>query len=124
MNRDKIKQKFGGRCAYTGTILQDNWEVDHVCSKKKCEVLGINPEYEDNYLPAQRIVNHYKRGRDLEEFREYMKTFHERLAKLPKTTKRLQTVKRIAYMREIASLFGITETIPFEEVFYFEKFKI
>ena len=29
-DREIIKNKFGGKCAYTGTELKDDWQVDHV----------------------------------------------------------------------------------------------
>ena len=34
-NKEIIKQKFGGKCAYTGKILSDDWQVDHMVSKIK-----------------------------------------------------------------------------------------
>ena len=29
-DREIIKNKFGGKCAYTGTELKEDWQVDHV----------------------------------------------------------------------------------------------
>lgn len=140
--RQQVYDKFGGRCAYTGRILGDDWQVDHMISKmlyiyhvikdypqditpkiwhEKVEELkkaGVNCI--DNLLPALRIVNHYKRDLDLEGFRNYMLTFHQRLAKLPKNPYSLTSIKRKKYMLEVADVFGITQEKPFTGKFYFE----
>lgn len=29
-DRQKVFEKFGGRCAYSGTKLESDWQVDHV----------------------------------------------------------------------------------------------
>lgn len=76
--------------------------------------------YISNLLPAQKIINHYKRSLDLEGFREYMLTFYERLNKLPKTTQVEKTKQRIIYMNTIADMFNIRKDIPFNGKFYFE----
>lgn len=143
--RDRIYAKYGGKCAYTGKPLGDDWQIDHISPK----LFASNPIYkvcphwmneeewkrdkeetlryrkmidgDENLFPALRIVNHYKRSLDLEGFRGRMMTFHIRLGKLPKTTKVPDTVKRIAYMNEIAEAFGITPDKPFCGKFYFEK---
>ncbi len=75
----------------------------------------------DNLVPANKIINHYKRSLSLEDFRDYMKTFHLRLAKLPKTTSVEKIKRRIQYMNNIAESFGITTDTPFSGIFYFEK---
>ena len=122
--RQAVYDKFGGLCAYTGQPLGTDWQVDHM--KPKCNwqwhQLWNTEDIDDlqNLLPAIKIINHYKRGNHLEGFRASMLTFHLRLAKLPKKTQRQQTVRRIAYMRQIADLFGITLEKPFSGKFYFE----
>lgn len=125
--RERIYAKYGGRCAYTGKPLGDDWQIDHMISLQKAKYIFENEgrvihcHFEENMIPALRIVNHYKRAFDLEGFREYMMTFYIRLGKLPKKTKVPATVKRIAYMNEVAEAFGITPDKPFEGKFYFEK---
>lgn len=126
--------KFNGLCAYTGKPLDEKWQVDHMLSKcrfgyslwGKCK---DRDEYNnrlkevdiiDNLMPACRIVNHYKRALDLEGFRAYMLKFHIRLGKLPKNTLVHKTQKRKEYMNNIAELFDITPTKPFNGKFYFE----
>ena len=45
---------------------------------------------------------------------------HLKLQKLPKNPRTEKSKKRIAYMRKIASYFGIAETKPFSGIFYYE----
>ena len=126
--RQAIYDKFGGKCAYTGKPLGDDWQIDHIISKVWCRCyagtpMAVNQDHTDNLLPTLRIINHYKRGLDLAGFRNYMLTFHLRLAKLPKTTRLPSTERRKKYMQEVADAFGITVDKPFCGIFYFETLK-
>lgn len=120
--REEVYKKFGGLCAYTGKPLDEKWQVDHVRSKYNCmyhkEVENMNEL--DNLFPAISIINHYKRAETIENFRNYMLSFHKRLSKLPKRTSVKATEKRIIYMNTIANLFDITIDKPFSGKFYFE----
>ena len=132
--REKIRLKFNGLCAYSGKPLGEDWQVDHIKSKVQHQYdtfkKGLNIVDEraelnkihhiDNLFPACRIVNHYKRSLDLEQFRSYMRSFHLRLAKLPKNTKVPRTQKRKEYMMKVAQVFDITPEKPFSGIFYFE----
>ena len=121
--REAVRLKCNGLCAYTGRPLEDDWQVDHVSPQYYFD-LGIcegNKNDSENLLPTIRIINHYKRGLDLEQFRKYMLTFHERIAKLPKKPIVEKSIKRKMYMLTIAVLFGITSDKPFDGKFYFEK---
>lgn len=121
--RQIIKEKYNGRCAYTGKDLGTDWQIDHVHPKNLNIRLNDKIEEHDdlkNLLPACRIVNHYKRGFNLEGFRTYMFFFHKRLSTLPKTTKSEKTKTRIDYMKKVAELFEITPEKRFSGKFYFE----
>lgn len=124
MNRGEIYKKYGGRCAYTGKELGDEWQIDHIIPKcltlQKCHQI-IDHNDIANLVPTFSIINHYKRGFALEPFRQYMLTFHLRLAKLPKKPRTEKTKKRIIYMNKIANLFDITPEKAFDGIFYFEK---
>ena len=123
-DREIIKQKFGGKCAYTGTKLKDDWQIDHIEPLiRNCNntVMFENNHKLDSMFPAQKIVNHYKRHLSLESFRTWILGYlHERLKKLPKNPKTEKSIKRKAYLIEVAQLFGITEDKPFSGKFYFE----
>jgi 5-methylcytosine-specific restriction endonuclease McrA len=131
--RQQVYNKYNGLCAYTGKPLGDDWQVDHVCSKRAyfeksyiCKSMAERKEFLkqaddiNNLLPACRIVNHYKRSKNLETFRRFMREFHKRLAKLPKKTKVAQTQRRKDYLYKVAELFDITVDKPFSGKFYFE----
>lgn len=126
--REIIKNKFGGKCAYTGTDLKDDWQVDHVKPvirnwfSNDCMIPGNHNI--DNMVPCQKIVNHYKGSLDLETFRNwYLGGLHERLRKLPNNPKVEKSRRRKEYLLEVARLFGINENTPFSGKFYFESKK-
>lgn len=127
-DRQKVFEKFGGRCAYTGKELPEKWEIDHVEPKSSWKFQQYDndlkrihdPNSIDNLVPALKIVNHYKRGKDLEMWRTFLLKLHIRLKKMPKKTRVKRTEKRKAYLIEVASHFGITVDKPFNGIFYFE----
>lgn len=126
MNREKIRQKYGGKCAYSGTELKPDWQIDHIrplirgIDGKPHPGIGGSNEFE-NLVPCQKIVNHYKGSLDLETFRNwYLGELHERLKRLPKNPKTEKSHKKKNYLLEIASLFEITPNKPFNGKFYFE----
>jgi 5-methylcytosine-specific restriction endonuclease McrA len=124
-DREAIKQKFGGKCAYTGTDLKDDWQVDHleplIRNWWTNTAMFKDNHKSENLFPVQKIVNHYKGSLDLETFRTwYLGGLHERLKKLPKNPKTEKSAKRKAYLIEVAELFGITIDAPFSGAFYFE----
>lgn len=123
LDRQKVFEKCNGLCAYTWKPLWEDWQVDHVFPKYLHYLWSVewDVNHIDNLLPAIRIINHYKRWRTLEEFREYMLSFHTRLSKLPKKTNREQTVLRIKYINTVADLFWIDVKTPFSWKFHFEK---
>jgi len=127
-DREAIRLKFDGKCAYSGTDLEPDWQPDHV--KPVIRNWWTNTAYKgenhnlDNILPVQKIINHYKGSLDLETFRTwYLGGLHERLKKLPKNPKCEKSIKHKKYMLKIAAYFGITEDKPFSGIFYFETFK-
>lgn len=133
LDRQKVFEKCNWLCAYTWKPLWEDWQVDHITPKSS--TLWRQPErtkqlmwlfisevnHIDNLFPAIRIVNHYKRQLELEDFRKYMLRFHERLRKLPKNTSVERTKWRIEYINKIADLFDITVDKPFNWKFHFEK---
>ncbi len=122
--RELVKQKYNGLCAYSGTPLEDDWEIDHLKPKIHYD-FGLekgDPDDIANLMPVQRIINHYKRDLKLESFRTwYLGELHIRLQKLPKNPRTEKSKKRIEYLRKVASYFDITEDKPFCGKFYFEK---
>jgi hypothetical protein len=125
-DREIVRLKFNGLCAYSGTKLEDDWQIDHV--KPLIRNWGTNTAMceenhnIDNMFPVQKIINHYKGSLVLETFRTwYLAGLHERLKKLPKNPKVKRSIKRKKYLLKVAEYFGITVDKPFEGTFYFER---
>lgn len=130
--RNEVYNKFGGKCAYSGTDLKEDWQIDHLVPKTLFETVYRNKlrfveapndvDHIDNLMPVQRIINHYKRSLLLEDFRNwYLGELHERLKKLPKNPRVEKSIRHKEYLLEVAELFGITPEKPFDRIFYFEK---
>ncbi len=120
--RDRIKAKFGGLCAYSGTQLEEDWQIDHVEAVIRHPLTGemLNPkaDNESNLVPCQRAINLYKHSYDIETLRTFLLgDLHIRLRRYPRSGKGLERRLR---MEKIADYFGITEDKPFSGVFYFE----
>jgi len=67
-DREKVKNKFGGKCAYCGCELPVNWQIDHI--KPVC---NHGTDSIDNLNPACFACNNYKNGNGLEAFRIMLK---------------------------------------------------
>jgi hypothetical protein len=147
--RQIIFNKFGGKCAYTGHLLGDDWQIDHIRPKQWFINEGKTSKFYnviDNLLPACKIINHYKRDRDLETFREFINGLQSRINKIPIWVRNLDEkvfeqsednlqcweknalqnrkskFKHLRYLQEVAKLFGITKDNAFSGKFYFENF--
>lgn len=124
-DREFIKQKFGGKCAYSGTELEPDWQVDHIIPVVRNwwtnTAMFEDAHNLDNMVPVQKLINHYKGSIRLEEFRSWLLGgLHLRLKKVPKNPRTEKGAKKKAYILKIASYFGITEDTPFSGKFYFE----
>ena len=132
-NREEVYNKFNGRCAYSGTILDTDWEVDHLFPKRCAHFYekeamvsyykapGNHIDDIDNLMPCQKIINHYKRGLFIEHFRNsWLGNLHKRLSKLPKNPKVQRSINRKQYLLKVAAYFDITKDKPFSRKFYFE----
>lgn len=123
--RQKVFEKYGGLCAYSGTPLEDDWQVDHLVPVKLFE-MGYDqfedPNHIDNLMPTQRIVNHYKRTLTLDKFKNWLLGgLHNRLKKLPKNPRTEKSIRHKEYLLEVAKLFDIEPDKPFNGKLYFEE---
>jgi 5-methylcytosine-specific restriction endonuclease McrA len=124
-NREIIRLKFGGKCAYSGTDLEPDWQIDHIKPVVRNWFDGTMTFEKDdcieNMVPVQKIINHYKHSLNLEVFRTWLLAgLHNRLKKLPKNPRTEKGQKRKDYLLKVALYFGITEDKPFSGKFYFE----
>lgn len=76
-DREKVFNKYGGRCAYCGCKLNSikYMQVDHFIPFRN----GGADEME-NYMPACRQCNFYKDTLPLKVFREYIETIPVKLS--------------------------------------------
>jgi hypothetical protein len=124
-DRQFIFNKYGGRCAYSGTPLENDWQIDHIDPVVRNWWCGTMTFKEndciENMIPCQKIINHYKHSYSLNEFRNWLLgDLHERLKKLPKNPRTDKSKKRKEYILKVAGYFSITEDKPFNRIFYFE----
>ena len=129
--REEVLKKFLGKCGYCGSpITLKDMQVDHMTSKHYASYNeGTNHKAIENLMPTCKSCNHYKRAKCIESsgyhigYRDYMKTFHKRLGKLPKNTQSPKTIRRKEYMWIIANKYGITPDKPWGGIFYYETIK-
>ena len=113
--RERIYNKFEGHCAYCGrSIERKGMQVDHYYPQCRAKFYArrckIDVHAESNLMPTCRRCNHYKRARTPKQFKELMKTLHERLEAI--------------YILKVAVDFGMATLQPFDGRFYFEKIKL
>lgn len=123
--REQIFNKFDGRCAYSGTVLEPDWQIEHIIPVVRINGKMIHRSNDciENMVPVQKLINHYKHSYTLNDLRYLLSILHIRLSKLPKNPRTDKGRKRKEYLLKVASYFGITENKPFSGVFYFETLK-
>lgn len=105
INRQEIHSKYQCHCGYCGKQIEMmQMQIDHITPKWRW---SDKTNDLDNLMPTCRRCNHYKRGKDLEQFRNYMATLHERIHN--------------DYINKVAIDYGIVTIKQFDGVFYFEK---
>lgn len=123
--KDRIYKKFNGLCAYSGTQLEDDWEMDHmnpiIRDLRTGKPLFPQDDSEENLVPCQKLINRYKANWDVRTLKHYLSRFHIQLAKLPKNPKTDFSKRKKERFLKIASYFGITVDQPFNGKFYFES---
>ena len=109
--REAVYNKYDGHCAYCGKeIAQKGWQLDHLIPYQRERWKKYSEEEIEcfeNYMPACRRCNHYKRAHSLEVFRRYIKEIPEKL-------------KETNYIYKVGLDYGIIEEHPWNGLFYFE----
>jgi 5-methylcytosine-specific restriction endonuclease McrA len=114
--REIIKQKFGGHCAYCGEILGDKFHVDHV--KPLMRYAKYHGGFEidrpenhtmDNFYPACACCNLFKATWNIEQFRHELQMQVIRARKMSKNFR-------------MSEKFGLISIIEKPIVFYFETY--
>jgi 5-methylcytosine-specific restriction endonuclease McrA len=112
--REAVYNKYDGHCAYCGKELEHKgWQLDHLIPYQR-ERFGRYTEEQiecfENYMPACRRCNHYKRAHSLEVFRRYIKEIPEKL-------------KETNYIYKVGLDYGIIEEHNWNGQFYFEWYE-
>ncbi len=106
-DRQKVFDKYEGRCAYCGCELVKGWHVDHIDPI----VYGGSNEMQ-NLNPSCKYCNNYKCHSKLETFRMYAKQmFNDKLEYLFKSKTKMQ----------VAINMGVIKHQAWDGIFYFEK---
>lgn len=109
--REAVYNKYNGHCAYCGKELATKgWQLDHLIPYQRERWKKYSEEEIEcfeNYMPACRRCNHYKRAHSLEVFRRYIKEIPEKL-------------KETNYIYKVGLDYGIIEEHPWNGLFYFE----
>ena len=102
--RQQVYNKYNGHCAYCGCELEyKNMQVEHI----KPQRVGGTDDIE-NLIPTCRLCNHYKRGNDLDSFRNWL------LGGL------IDRIRKI-YIVRVAEKYGMITFHEWNKEFYFEK---
>ena len=129
VQREDLKQKYGGHCAYCGIELGSRWQADHLEPVEreviwyKCEKSRTmksksgdmrKPEHDhiDNMMPSCVKCNNDKSSESLENWRKIIKQRIRTLNTDPKYAS-YQKAKR----------YGLIVETNIDVVFYFEKYK-
>ena len=133
IQRDQLKMKYGGRCAYCGCILGIKWHADHgspvlregqfhtqydassgreVTTYKQTGRL-LKPENDrlDNYMPSCVRCNILKAGSDIEGFRATLSYF----------ARSIPEIRTYSHVHHLIR-FGKLHIDPTPVVFWFERY--
>lgn len=110
--RIEIYNKYDGHCAYCGKKIEyKDMQVDHLVPIQR-ERFHKYTEEEiesfDNYMPACRRCNHYKRAHSLETFRQMIEEIPHKLT-------------RDNYIYKIGLDYSLLEEHRHSITFYFEN---
>lgn len=104
IDRQAVYNKFGGRCAYCGHIIEfKDMQVDHIIPKRSGGTDNM-----ENLFPSCRTCNHYKRDNPIWLFRKW-------IAEIPEKLYENQ------YIFKVGVKYGFFDSKPREIKFYYEK---
>jgi hypothetical protein len=109
--REAVYNKYDGHCAYCGKELEPKgWQLDHLIPYQRerwKKYTEEEIECFENYMPACRRCNHYKRAHSLEVFRKYIEEIPAKLY-------------RDNYIYKVGLDYGLVEAHEHKIKFYFE----
>lgn len=112
VNRNEIFNKFGGRCAYCGAILEQRWHADHLEPVVRCLHTGemTKPENDNfgNMMPSCPSCNMDKSSMPLEVWRGLIEN-------------KINVLNRDVAVYRFAKRYGLVQETGKPVVFYFER---
>lgn len=111
-DREKIFNKYNGKCAYCGCELTKGWHVDELLPvRRNGDGTCMHPERFnfENQMPACASCNINKHSGSLEDFRQLIQGFKKHLNE-----------RNTQY--KISKRYGLVNEIDKPVVFYFETF--
>nr|DAU32961.1 MAG TPA: RECOMBINATION ENDONUCLEASE VII [Caudoviricetes sp.] len=100
--RQRVYNKYSGHCAYCGKEIKiEDMQIDHIVPQKQHGSDDI-----ENLNPSCRLCNHYKRAKNIEQYRKYISTLIERVKKI--------------YIVRVALKYDILKSFDWSGKFYFE----
>lgn len=109
--RYQVYEKYNGHCSYCGCELEyKNMQVDHLIPLRNWDKSHTDEELwsMDNLMPSCRLCNHYKRGNNLEIFREAIERITFKL-------------NRDSYIYRVGVKYDVVIPNEHKVKFYFEK---
>lgn len=110
--RLEVYDKYKGHCAYCGKEIEyKDMQVDHLIPYQRERFKKYTEEEIEcfeNYMPACRRCNHYKRAHSLEIFRQMIEEIPFKLT-------------RDNYIYKVGLDYGLLEEHRYKVKFYFEK---
>ena len=110
--REAIYQKYNGHCAYCGKKIEyKEMQVDHLIPVQRERFKKYSEdeiECFENYVPACRRCNHYKRAHSLDVFRKMIEEIPAKLY-------------RDNYIYKVGLDYGMVEAYEHKVKFYFEQ---
>ena len=107
-----VYEKYGGHCAYCGKSLEyKEFQLDHLIPRQRERFKRYSEdeiECFENYMPACRRCNHYKRAHTLECFRQMVEEIPKKLF-------------RDNYIYKVGLDYGLVEAHERRVTFYFEQ---
>ena len=116
LEREQVRMKYGGRCAYCGVELGPKWQADHHeavrrnWGKEAKLVPALNPENHNlaNMMPACIPCNLSKHAMPLEAWREWL-------------AGHVNSLNLYHPISRLAKAYGLIVETAAPVVFYFEK---
>lgn len=110
--REQVRQKYGGRCAYCGNALGDRWHADHFAPVIRLPDDRVAEQLQNhnlsNMMPACVPCNLSKARMQLEDWRRWL-------------AGHVNSLNQYHPIYRLAKAYGLIAETGAEVVFYFEK---